>query len=236
MRALAVAVVLCIGALAQQRGGFTPGVGRGAPGRGAFVPGITVGSTYGSSSGFGNVVFPGTGRPPIVSDPTFAGRLGATVSGFPPYTGAPIGGYGRRVPLIVYPWVYPTAYPYVQTQPVVVEQTGPQVIINQNFVPEVARPVVREYVTDPSDGVRIYEAKPRAQAEPPAQEEKRSYLIAFKDHTIYAAFAYWMEGETLHYVTTHGTHNQVSLDLVDRELSERLNRERNVEFKLPARR
>src|SRR5260370_11886685 len=33
---------------------------------------------------------------------------------------------------------------------------GPQVIINQNFAPDVARPVVREYVPDASGGVRVY--------------------------------------------------------------------------------
>jgi len=37
-------------------------------------------------------------------------------------------------------------------------------------------------------------------------------------------------------VTNQNTHNQVSFDLVDRELSDRLNRERNVDFRLsPAR-
>ena len=60
-----------------------------------------------------------------------------------------------------------------------------------------------------------------------------SSLLAFKDHTIYAALAYWVEGNTLHYVTGQNAHNQVSLDLVDYELSNSLNRERNVDFKLP---
>jgi hypothetical protein len=36
-------------------------------------------------------------------------------------------------------------------------------------------------------------------------------------------------------VTNQNTHNQVSLDLVDRELSDRLNRERQVDFRLPPR-
>ena len=35
------------------------------------------------------------------------------------------------------------------------------------------------------------------------------------------------------YVTGQNSHNQVSLDLIDYELSNRLNRERNVDFKLP---
>jgi len=241
MRAVGFLLLLtAIDASAQRRGGGIVGGYRGQPGGHASVQ-----ANYGSRHGFGNVVFPGTGRPPgAYADPGFAGRLGATVSGYPGYTGAPIGGYrgGQNRSSYVYvPYGYPV-YPYYQEpQNVTVVMQAPPpsqtpgVVINQNFVPEVVRPVVRDYTTEstPSDGIRIYESRPRAAAEPAPQEEKRSYLIAFKDHTIYAAFAYWMEGETLHYVTTHGTHNQVSLDLIDRELSERLNRERSVDFRLP---
>ncbi len=106
-------------------------------------------------------------------------------------------------------------------------------MFNQNFISETARPVVREYVTDDNGAIRLYQP----QAEPaPRVEENQTYLIAFKDHTIYAALAYWVEDGTLHYVTNQNTHNQVSLDLVDRELSDRLNRERSVDFRLPPRR
>jgi hypothetical protein len=67
----------------------------------------------------------------------------------------------------------------------------------------------------------------------PAADSNR-YLLAFKDHTIYSAVAYWVDGETLHYFTTGNTHNQVSLSLIDRELTERLNRELGIDFSLPA--
>lgn len=113
---------------------------------------------------------------------------------------------------------------------------GPQVVINQNFAPDVARPVVREYVPDANGGIRVY--GPQSSAALPdttVAEENPTFLIAFKDHTIYAAIAYWVEGDTLHYVTNQSTHNQVSLDLVDRDLSDRLNRERQVDFRLPPR-
>jgi hypothetical protein len=59
------------------------------------------------------------------------------------------------------------------------------------------------------------------------------YLIAFKDRTIYSAIAYWVDGDTLHYFTTGNTHNQVSLALVDRDLTARLNQESGVDLKLP---
>jgi hypothetical protein len=59
------------------------------------------------------------------------------------------------------------------------------------------------------------------------------YLIAHKDHTIYSAVAYWVEGDTLHYFTTGATHNQVSLALVDRDLTQRLNEELGNNLQLP---
>ncbi len=69
--------------------------------------------------------------------------------------------------------------------------------------------------------------------EPASTNEPSHYLIAFKDHTIYSAVAYWVDGGTLHYFTSGNTHNQVSLALIDRDLTERLNRESGLEVKLP---
>ena len=70
---------------------------------------------------------------------------------------------------------------------------------------------------------------------PPVSDQPTLYLIAFKDHTIVQALGYWMENGALHYVSVEHTLNQASLDLIDRELSQRLNDERSVEFKLPTR-
>ena len=207
------------------------------------VHGGARGNTYGSAHGFGNVVFPGAGHAPntkpgvgVISDPRFAGRLGATVSGYPANSG-----YGRAVAYV--PYGYPVyvgggyeqpqqpvmMYPQQQVAP------APQVIINQNFISETARPVIREYSQDAgSDGIRIYEPPPpRAVTAAPAEADQKIYLIAFKDHSIYSAMAYWVEGDTLHYVTTQGTHNQASLDMIDRDFTDRLNRERNVDLRLP---
>jgi hypothetical protein len=66
-------------------------------------------------------------------------------------------------------------------------------------------------------------------AQPPAQ----FFLIAMKDKTINAAAAYWVDGPMLNYTTQQGVHVIVRLDLVDRPLSRELNRQRNVEFRLP---
>jgi hypothetical protein len=71
-------------------------------------------------------------------------------------------------------------------------------------------------------------------AAPPQQDDfKNVFLIAMKDHTIYAANSYWVENNTLNYITIQGDQNSASLDLVDRELSQRLNRDRKVGFGLP---
>jgi hypothetical protein len=59
------------------------------------------------------------------------------------------------------------------------------------------------------------------------------YSIAFKDHSVESAIAYWSDGMMLHYITPHGSHVQVRLELVDRDVSARINRAKNLEFNLP---
>jgi len=68
---------------------------------------------------------------------------------------------------------------------------------------------------------------------PPDPPEPPHILIALSNGWVYAAMAYWVEGGTLHYVTPRGVHNQVSLELVDRKLSAKLNRPSHIEFVLP---
>ena len=124
----------------------------------------------------------------------------------------------------------------------------PSVVINQNFVPPQANPQVREYTGDQSQqqqpqdqsGLKLYQAPPShpyadaAAAQRPASSDQPTiYLIALRDHTIVQALGYWMEGSTLHYVSAEHTLNQLSIDLVDRDLSQRLNDERGLDFKLP---
>ncbi len=199
--------------------------------------------TYGSPHGFGNVVFPGTGTAPRAGVPfsapsSFAQRLGVIVSGWPGYTGAPALDPLRRRTTIV-PMIWPVYvggfYPYEPAQPnITIITTPPQqaapVTINQYFGAESGRALVREGGVE-RETVQSYQAPVREPVEPPA--DRVMFLIALKDSSVYSAVAYWIEGETLHYITTQGKHNQVSLDLVDRELSEKLNRGRQVEFRLP---
>ena len=72
-----------------------------------------------------------------------------------------------------------------------------------------------------------------AEAQFKAPPEPAAYLIALQDHTVEIATSYWTEGKMLHYMTRQGAHVQVRLELVDRGLSTRLNRELNLEFRLP---
>ncbi len=94
---------------------------------------------------------------------------------------------------------------------------------------------MHDYGEDSSGGIHIYDAPGREPADASADENTSYYLIAFKDHSIYSAFAYWVEGDTLHYVTPQRVHNQASLSLVDRELTEKLNRNHSMQVKLPNR-
>jgi endonuclease YncB( thermonuclease family) len=59
------------------------------------------------------------------------------------------------------------------------------------------------------------------------------YLFAFRDHSIYSAVAYWVDGDTLHYFTSGDTHKQAPLSTLDRNLTERLNRESGTRLNLP---
>lgn len=124
----------------------------------------------------------------------------------------------------------------------------PSVVINQNFVPPQANPQVRDYSGDQSQqqqpqdqsGLKLYQAPPShpyadaaAAQRAAASDQPTIYLIALRDHTIVQALGYWMEGSTLHYVSAEHTLNQLSIDLVDRDLSQRLNDERGLDFRLP---
>jgi len=76
-------------------------------------------------------------------------------------------------------------------------------------------------------------AKSAKLASDEAQSPAPFFLIALKDKTINAAKSYWVDGLMLNYVTLQDVHVMVRLDLVDIGLSRDLNRQRNVEFRLP---
>jgi hypothetical protein len=205
---------------------------------------------------FGNILFPGGIGP---QQHTFPGRLGATVRGYPPYTGVGPGfGHGSHFPqrnrTVVVPYAVPMYYGdpyggyggYPQESPnitvVVPQQPAPSVIINHNYTPETAKPVLRDYSSGEvpeTSGLRVYEGpKKQPETSNPAQavdpDKPTIYLIALKDSTIRQAIGYWVEDGALHYVTPQSTITKIELENVDKELSQRLNTERGLELDLNA--
>ncbi len=201
-------------------------------------------NTYGSPLGYGNVVFPGTGHMPgtyspfSIVDPTFGARLGYTVSGFPYPYGYSSGyygsgyGYGRRGPVVV-PYGVPVYAPYYEdpyaAAPPPAPPPAPVIIYIVPGPPSTA--VVTTAPQQAQNGVVTYVVPPR-NGEATESTAPRLYLIALKNSSIYSAAEYWVEDDTLHYVTAHGVHNQVSIDQLDMELTKRLNRERGLDFRL----
>jgi hypothetical protein len=90
---------------------------------------------------------------------------------------------------------------------------------------ERANPVMHEY---DQYGQELHPAQSSAAASSPV------YLIAFQDHVIRAAASYWVDGNTLHYITLQHEERQAPLDTVDRDLTMQLNRDRHVSINLPA--
>jgi hypothetical protein len=176
----------------------------------------------------------------------FSRPLGGTG---PVYNGYAAGRYsrGNYRGVLGYPYLYstwvPDYYDYLNYQnqyglppdpyaPAPPAAAGPQqpVIINQYFgaPPPTAPPNAQQQGAAPDTG------NTGAQGPgDPIGTPKNYYLIAYKNHSVYSALAYWVEDKTLHYVTTENTHNQASLDLIDVPLTKSLNQRNDVPFSLP---
>ena len=116
---------------------------------------------------------------------------------------------------------------YVEV-PVEVPVAAPQqpIIINQYFTAPAPQPAPQV-----APAVAARPVTPGDLLAPP----ENYYLIAYRNRSMYAAISWWMEGDTLHYVTTQNTHNQTSLDLIDLERTTKLNQDRNVPFAIAGR-
>ena len=206
------------------RGGYGGGMG------GGYGGGMGGGSGGGYGGGFRGG-YGGLNRGGFVSG--FRGGFGrGFYGGFfgYPYLGFGYGyGYGSDYYDSGYPYNYgyyssPAYYgaPAYNTSPNVTvvypseSQPAPVYVERQT-------PVTREY---DEYGQEIRRSGGSASASP-------IYLVAFKDHAISAAAAYWVDGRTLHYVTLQHEEKQAPLDTVDRDFSMQLNRERHVPFQLP---
>ena len=209
-----------------------------------------------NASRFGNINFPG-GTPIAAPAP----RLGSLIPNQGQYAGGylspPVHANNSRRPgsnrTVVVPYAVPVYFndyggysdapqqtfsPGMQTQ----QQNVPTVIINQTFGVDLPAPADEEARFHSQSSVRIYKTPVRSGApelaslprEDSLDDRATIYLIAYKDSSIHAAIGYWTEGDTLHYVTQQGTVNRISLDQVDKLLSDQLNSERKVAFPIPA--
>jgi len=210
-----LALILASGLFAQVRGAGSVV----NPAGGAGTPGVTrtIGSVVHPAGG------PGSGSV-VIPAPGSRGAYGRAtgVYGYPVY----IGGY-YSTPYITTPYVSqpdPSLSAPAPTSVTVVmppQQPVTPVVINNYY--GTAAPS--------SQGAAQDQAPPPDEAS--SATEPAHYLIALQDHTISIATAYWVDGDTLHYFTAGNVHNQVSLSLVDRAFTQRLNKEAGVDVSLP---
>lgn len=144
----------------------------------------------------------------------------------PSYPGRPYYPRTAVVPYAVpYPAYYapaPLAYDYGYDNP------APVAYFNPDYQPDNVNPQIIDYsnVPLPEPGADTDENGLK-------DDEPTIFLIALTDHTVVAAIAYWVDGDTLNWVSRDAKQNHMSLSLVDRAFSKQLNDERHVEFKLP---
>jgi hypothetical protein len=154
------------------------------------------------------------------------------------------GYYGSGFGLGFYnPWLWNYGYPYYSYPDNYANYAPaysdvPPVIVNQDFQPGYAAPLVQEY------GREYPPPPPPPDANPPAgnwnafgqntaPDQEPLFLLATKDGVIRAVLAYWAEKDTVLYVTMDHERKSVPIASIDRQLSSRLNRERGVSFGLP---
>jgi len=236
MRILTQLALCCLfagGAMAQRGGGHGGGGGGGIGGHGGGIGGGGIGGGgigHGGAVGGGFGGFGGYGRGFGYGGFGYGGLYGGFgYGGYWPYYGL---GYGYWPDYYPYP-AYPYAAPAYSYEPAVNSST-PAVVYPRTYA---AQPVMHEYdqygqEVKPADG-----GNAGAVSSAPASSSGSGspvYLIAFQDHSIQAAVAYWLDGKTLHYVTLQHAEKQAPLDTVDRSFSQQLNSARRVQFQLPA--
>jgi hypothetical protein len=150
---------------------------------------------------------PGPVRPPAPVRPYYPRSVAVP---YPVFIGGGYGGY----------YGAPSDYGYANPAPVA--------IVNQDFQTDSVNPSIVDFSNVPP-------AEPAANTDENGlrDDQPTIFLIALTDHTVVAAIAYWVDGDTLNWVSRDAKQNRMSLSLVDRDFSKQLNDERHVEFKLP---
>ena len=218
-----VAVLLTASSAFAQRGGFGGrghgGFGFGARGFGGHNFGR--GGFYSGHRGFVGGIGFGRG---------FAGRAHVRIGGFR----AGFGGWYGRSPWsagVWWPAVYSPIYSYVPPYPYYAYAPD---YAYAPAAPNVTIITVPPSVVEPPPVRYQAPAPPSASAErPPRPAGSPVYLLAIKDGTVWAARAYWIEDSTIQLLTVRDERKSITADQVDRALTEQLNRDRGVEFRLP---
>ncbi len=196
---------------------------------------FTAAAQHGSHSGGGHVSGGG-------------GHSSGSIGGHGGYVyGGGYGGSYNRGRAVVVPYVYPAfgygyyaapGYGYGSGDPGYGYAAPPPPDNSMDYGPggqPAPPPDVNQYqepVPQPDNsGLQIYQSQTPSPEEQ-AMNEGRYYLIAYKDHSVYTALAYWMENGVLNYVTPQSAHNQISLSLVDLDLTKQLNARRGLAFNI----
>lgn len=202
-------------ALGQRHAGLPGGFGRGVlPGAGSISsqpPAGAIRPGFAPSFREHNRGPRDSQAPPVVIVPF-------PVYGSPDVSPLGLGGPDASQPASEAP--APVMEPYPQEPPPFMESGPPQ------GIPRWADP-------NPDGNPPACLSAPPEPPRPPAEEAQPIvYLIALKNQRIVEAFGYWIQDDALHYVSTTYGLNQVSLSLVDRDFSRRINEERGVKFDL----
>ena len=226
-----LALLLVAGLSAQNRSGFvtpirgsTPSFGSVVfPGGASNLPGVqrTVGSVVHPGGGFPQIGVPGLPFRAINGNPARPFRNNAFNNGF---------AFPVAVPVYV-PAYDPSMYGYYGA-PAPQQPSQPNVIVIYPPAPQAAP--VYAYPAPGDSSMSAAPASQQSQVQPQDEPEATHYLLAFKDHSIYSAVAYWVDGDTIHYMVTGNLHKQASVSSVDRELTQKLNESSGMEVKLPA--
>jgi hypothetical protein len=107
---------------------------------------------------------------------------------------------------------------------------SPIAVVNPNFQADGGNLRIVDYSNVPLPEAIVPDA---TDANGLRDDQPTIFLIALTDHTVVAAIAYWVEGDTLNWVSREAQQNHMSVSLVDRDFSKQLNAERHVEFRLP---
>jgi hypothetical protein len=179
--------------------------------------------------------------------------------GFGRGRGGFIGGGGIMVgmPAFIgsgYDYGYGYIPPYAQPAFAGAPQAQPQIVIHQTFIGQTPAEMRRNGEAQQRDGsgVSIYRAPSREEGDAAPQGEeseaaqgvelpagaesagpRRYYLIAYKDHLVETAVGYWVDGQTLHYLTPDNLHRAVPVSAIDRATTQKLNPDRFRQVRLP---